>query len=150
MPLKPSYYKIYVTDDDADDFLFLKDALKELDSSVMLEHVTSCSQLITLLEEGQIPDLIFLDLNMPKISGRECIEKLREEAKFRNVPIIIYSTSKSNRDVEFCYDKGANFYLVKPNTFKGLITSIEKVITIDWKKGLYFPPKEAFLIAQDF
>lgn len=149
MSLTPSYYKIYVTDDDADDFLFLKDAIGELDKSVILEHVTSCSDLISLLENGHIPDMIFLDLNMPKISGRECIERIREEAKYRKVPIIIYSTSKSNKDVEFCYEKGANFYLVKPNTFKGLLISIKKVITIDWKKEVYFPPKESFLIAQE-
>lgn len=142
-------YKILVTDDDADDFLFLKDAVCELDNTVILEHITSCGDLIRLLERGEIPDMIFLDLNMPKISGRECIEKLREEAKYHHVPIIIYSTSKSNKDVDYCYEKGANFYLVKPNTFQGLISSIEKVISIDWKQGMYFPPKESFLIAQD-
>ncbi|HUR09991.1 MAG TPA: response regulator [Flavitalea sp.] len=149
MNLNPKHYKIFVTDDDADDFLFLRDAIAELDNTVILEHVTSCGELIQLLEEGKIPDLIFLDLNMPKISGRDCIEKLREEARYRDVPIIIYSTSKSIKDVDFCYEKGANFYLVKPNTFRGLISSIEKVIAIDWKKGLYFPPKEHFLIAHD-
>ena len=145
-----SNYKIFVTDDDADDYLFLRDAIAELDNTVLLEHITSCSQLISLLEDGQIPDIIFLDLNMPKISGRDCIEKLREEARYLNVPIIIYSTSKSVKDIDFCYEKGANFYLVKPNTFKGLISSIKKVIAIDWKKGLYYPPKEHFLIATDF
>ena len=145
---KSSGYKFIVADDDADDFLFLKDALEEIAPEVEVSHLDSCLKLIDMMGNSELPDLIFLDLNMPVFSGRECMKQIRVHNQWKNVPVIIYSTSKADQDVESCLQDGADLYIVKPNSFQSLLTLIRKVMSMDWKNRSLIN-KEQFLLCEN-
>jgi CheY-like chemotaxis protein len=140
----PNLFKVYLIDDDEDEYLLFKQAVSELRLNVEIKYINTCAEVLDLIDQGEIPDLIFLDLNMPVISGRECTKKIREKLKDK-LSIIIYSTSKYPPDVEGTHQDGANLYVIKPNSFEGLMQTLKAVFSIDWKQKFYFPPKEKFL-----
>jgi CheY-like chemotaxis protein len=137
-------YKVYLIDDDEDEYLLFRQAVAELNINVEIKYINNCAEMLDLLDRGDIPDLLFLDLNMPVIGGRECIKRIREKIKDK-LSIIIYSTSKYPPDVDGTHQDGANLYVIKPNSFDGLINTLKGVFSIDWKQKFYFPPKEKFL-----
>ena len=137
-------YKVYLIDDDEDEYLLFQQAIAELNINVEIRYINNCEEMLDLLDRGDIPDLLFLDLNMPVIGGRECIKKIREKIKDK-LSIIIYSTSKYPPDVDGTHQDGANLYVIKPNSFDGLMKTLKGVFAIDWKQKFYLPPKEKFL-----
>lgn len=137
-------YKVYLIDDDEDEYLLFQQALSELNIDVEVRYLNNCAEMLNLLDKGDVPDLLFLDLNMPVISGRECVKKIREKLKDK-LSIIIYSTSKYQPDVDGTHKDGANLYVIKPNSFDGLIRTLKEVFSIDWKQKFHFPPKEKYL-----
>ena len=140
----PHLFKVYLIDDDEDEYLLFKQAVSDLNLNVEVKYINNCAEMLDLLDRGDIPDLLFLDLNMPVISGRECIKKIREKIKDK-LSIIIYSTSKYPPDVEGTHQDGANLYVIKPNSFEGLTQTLKAVFSIDWKQKFYLPTKEKFL-----
>ncbi|MNR24262.1 Response regulator rcp1 [compost metagenome] len=93
------------------------------------------------------PDVIFLDLNMPLLSGSETLEKIRENDRFKNIPVIaIYSTSANMTGVNDTFGLGANVYIVKPISFMDLKKIIVKVIETDWKEKSADAKIESFVI----
>ena len=93
----------------------------EFGLEAQLESACDGEQALRRLRDGRpLPDLVLLDLNMPRRSGREVLEELKQDAALRALPVIIFSTSSSPLDVEDCYDRHANSYLVKPIDFDGL------------------------------
>jgi CheY-like chemotaxis protein len=137
-------YKVYLIDDDEDEYLLFQQAIKELNIDVEVTYINNCGEMLDLLDKGHIPDLLFLDLNMPQIGGRECVKKIREKLKDK-LSIIIYSTSKYPPDVEGTHKDGANLYVIKPNSFEGLMKTLKGVFSIDWKQQFYLPSKDKFL-----
>lgn len=137
-------YKVYLIDDDEDEYLLFQQAIKELKIDVEVTYINNCGEMLDLLDKGHIPDLLFLDLNMPQIGGRECVKKIREKLKDK-LSIIIYSTSKYPPDVEGTHKDGANLYVIKPNSFEGLMKTLKGVFSIDWKQQFYLPSKDKFL-----
>ena len=141
-------YRFLVADDDADDFLFLKDALVEIAPDVQVAHLDSCLKLVDMMEHSDQPDLIFLDLNMPVFSGRDCMKQIRVHKKWKNVPVIIYSTSHAEQDVKSCMEDGADLYIVKPNSFQALLNLVKRVMSMDWKNRSLIE-KEHFLLHEN-
>ena len=137
-------YKVYLIDDDEDEFLLFQQAIAELNINVEMKYINNCGEMLELLDKGDIPDLLFLDLNMPMISGRECVKKIREKLKDR-LSIVIYSTSKYQPDVDGTHQDGANLYVIKPNSFEGLMQTLKGVFSIDWKQKFFLPPREKYL-----
>lgn len=137
-------YKVFLTDDDEDEYLLFQQAIKELNIDVDVRYINNCSEMLELLDQGEVPDLLFLDLNMPVISGRECVKKIREKLKDK-LSIIIYSTSKYQPDVDGTHKDGANLYVIKPNSFAGLMETLKGVFAIDWREQFYLPPREKFI-----
>ena len=137
-------YKVYLIDDDEDEYLLFQQSIKELKIDVEVTYINNCGEMLDLLDKGHIPDLLFLDLNMPQIGGRECVKKIREKLKDK-LSIIIYSTSKYPPDVEGTHKDGANLYVIKPNSFEGLMKTLKGVFSIDWKQQFYLPSKDKFL-----
>ena len=137
-------YKVYLIDDDEDEYLLFQQAIAELNIDVEIRYINNCSEMLDLLDKGHIPDLLFLDLNMPVIGGRECIKKIREKLKDK-LSIIIYSTSKYPPDVDGTRLDGANLYVIKPNSFEGLMQTLKAVFSIDWSQKFHFPVKEKYL-----
>ena len=137
-------YRVYLIDDDEDEALLFQQAIAELNIGVEVGYINNCAEALDLLDKGDIPDLLFLDLNMPGISGRECVKKIREKLKDK-LPIVIYSTSKYKPDVDGTHQDGANLYVIKPNTFEALIQTLKGVFSIDWKQQFHLPSREKYL-----
>jgi CheY-like chemotaxis protein len=136
--MKQNYLRIILVDDDEDDRFLFKDAVEEMDAGIHLNTVTACEELMELLHASAgdaLPDIIFLDLNMPGQNGQECLEEIRRHHKLRNIPVAIYSTSNSQRDIQETFHKGANLYIQKPREFDQLKKVISEVISINWKQN---------------
>lgn len=121
---------ILLADDDADDRLFFKEAMEEINPEALVSFVNDGSQLMYFLNQPgiRLPELLFLDLNMPVRSGMDCLKEIRSNIRFQELVIVIYSTSGSENDVQEAFAYGANSYIKKPNNFADLKASLAKVI----------------------
>jgi len=139
---------ILLADDDDDDRLFFKDAIEELKVKTIVTMVKDGVELMDYLSKAEIhlPNLVFLDLNMPRKSGMECLKEIRSNSKLKDLSIAIYSTSALEKDIEETFIKGANIYIKKPNDFEVLKNMIAKVITIKWQYHTSGLNKENFLL----
>ena len=126
---------IVMADDDEDDRELFKEALEKTGRDIHLQFAEDGKRLIDLLSgRATPPDLIFLDLNMPHKSGLECLTEIRNSALLKHVPVVIYSTSSSMKDVNDTYDHGANLYIRKPNSFSELQQISARVLQLNWNK----------------
>ncbi len=129
-----SYYKplnILLADDDENDRMNFKEALEESKMETSLISVNDGVALMEYLlkDDTELPTLLFLDLNMPRKSGMECLKEIKSIAKLRNIVIAIYSTSSSEKDIEQTFFCGANVYMKKPNDFGKLKELLNKIVT---------------------
>jgi CheY-like chemotaxis protein len=140
---------ILLADDDPDDRFLFKTAIEESKVKVELNLVNDGVQLMDYLnsEGNTIPHVIFLDLNMPRKSGMQCLEEIRNTPRLRDISIAIYSTSSSEHDIEETFVKGANIYIRKPSSFGKLKEVITQVISINWQYHTSGLNKENFLLS---
>ena len=122
---------ILLADDDKDDCLFFKEALEELEVVAQLTLVADGQQLMHRLrsDTDRLPDVLFLDLNMPRINGMECLAEIKQSEKLRQLPVIIFSTSYEQEIVNLLYKSGAQHYIRKPNNFTQLAAVIKQALT---------------------
>jgi CheY-like chemotaxis protein len=125
---------ILIAEDDADDRFLMQTALDETKSVEQIKFVENGIELLNYLHnlkesDGEIiyPKFILLDLNMPKMDGREALKKLKANTEFKKIPVIIFSTTKNEMEVKRCYDLGANTYVVKPVSFDSLVDTIQHI-----------------------
>lgn len=133
MHLKESPIRhILLADDDEDDRELFTDALHELYSRVKLTTAKNGVDLMRLLEtwKGTLPDVIFLDLNMPLKNGFECLDEIKAEQRLKELPIVILSTSSQKETMDILSKKQASMYIKKPGTYPELKTAIEKTLNI--------------------
>jgi CheY-like chemotaxis protein len=142
-------YNLLLADDDEDDCDFFRDALDELSLPVSLVIVNDGVQLMNFLEENvsdNLPDILFLDLNMPRKNGSECLTEIKEKEAYKKLPVIIFSTSLDSKIVDSMYDKGATYYIRKPGDFSKLKKVIENAITIASQNNFKQPLREEFIL----
>ena len=142
-------YNLLLADDDEDDCAFFKDALDELPLSVNLVTVNDGVELMNFLLANpleSLPDIIFLDLNMPRKSGFECITEIKLIDKLKHLPIIIFSTSLDLNIVDLMYEKGAIHYIQKPGDFSKLKKVIENALTVTTKNNFTQPIRNSFIL----
>ena len=125
---------IILADDDQDDRDFFSDAFKDLKMQNKVSLFNDGLQLMNYLNEQDsvLPDILFLDLNMPFKSGLECLYEIKANERLKNIVIAIYSTSASDEDVEATFISGANIYIKKPSNFQALKKILKEVVTINW------------------
>ncbi len=125
-------HNLLLADDDMDDCIFFKEALSDIDLNTTLTIVNDGEELLNYLEKNQhnLPDLLFLDLNMPRRSGFECLKEIKLSDDFKHLPIVVFSTSFDMEIVKVLYEKGAHFYIRKPAEFNKLKQLIRKAITL--------------------
>ena len=132
--------RIILADDDEDDRELFAEAIAD-NTQVHLETAKDGIELMKMLKSQETnPDIIFLDLNMPGKSGKKCLEEIRKNKEWSHIPIVIYSTSASVKDVDDTFLMGANLYIRKPNSFQELAKVIKKVFSLDWNE--YRPKAE--------
>ncbi len=138
---------ILLAEDDPDDCLLFSQAFNEVTNIYLkLAIVNNGVELMNLLSEvTDLPKLIFLDLNMPVKNGFECLHELKENDRLKDIPVIIYSTSGSPKDIERSQHEKAHLYITKPKSFTHLKKIIHKVLVTDFVNNLSQPPKENFL-----
>ena len=95
---------------------------------------------------NELPHILFLDLNMPRKSGLDCLLEIKRSNSLKDIPIAIYSTSASEEDIEDTFVKGANVYIKKPSDFGILKKILEEVITTNWQYYTSGLNREAFLL----
>lgn len=118
-----------MADDDPDDRMLMKEALEENNMPNVINFVEDGAELMDYLHvRGQFnkdntvkPGLIFLDLNMPKIDGREALRLIKSDPHLRKIPVIVLTTSKADEDIVKTYDLGVNSYISKPARFADLV-----------------------------
>lgn len=123
---------ILLADDDKDDCDFFQDALEEIGPAHRLTTVNNGVDLMQYLRmsDGDYPDLIFLDLNMPRKSGMECVTEIKDAANLSQIPVVIYSTSLDRSVVERLHEMGAYGYIQKPGDFTQLRIVVEKAVSL--------------------
>jgi CheY-like chemotaxis protein len=138
---------ILVIDDSETDAKLMMEAIKHtmVDSTAL--HIPNTSDAIKVLnqqdeyKDAQIPDLIFMDLNMPEINGVEFLKIVKKDARFIHIPVIVLTATGSDKDIMQCYQHHANCYIVKPVNF----TKFQRVISVinDYWLGIVrLPPKD--------
>ncbi len=133
--MSKDFIHVLLADDDEDDRIFFQDAFKEIKIKTVVETVNDGVELMAYLRKytTKSPNILFLDLNMPRKSGLECLEEIKLMDHLDEMAIAIYSTSASEEDIEETFVKGANVYIKKPSHFNTLIKILEQVITINWQ-----------------
>ncbi len=141
---------LVMVDDDEDDCFLVEAALYKAYMKCDFRCVQDGPEMLDYLnrrgryqdpESAPRPDLILLDLNLPGMNGRVVLQKLKSDERFRTIPIIILTTSSMDEDVAFCYNMGANTYIVKETSFSGL-SSVLKVLKDYWLGTVTLPPRE--------
>lgn len=125
--------KIMLADDDEDDVLFFKDAFAEIKIKTEVVVAKDGEELMAYLqkEDTALPTLLFLDLNMPRKNGMQCLQEIKQIERLKDIAIAIYSTSASEEDIEETFVKGANVYIKKPSDFAVLKKMLQQVISLN-------------------
>lgn len=146
--MEKEYIHIILADDDEDDRLFFTDAFSELKMSTKVQTYNDGVALMEYLnkDEAILPNVLFLDLNMPRKNGIECLQEIKSNDKFKDIAIAIYSTSSSEEHIEETFVLGANVYIKKPNDFNKLKKVLSDVITINWQYHTSGLNKDNFLL----
>lgn len=119
---------ILLVDDDADDIEIFNDALKQIDNTIILITAHNGQDALHILSSDILekPDHIFLDINMPRMNGLECLERIRHQEKL-SIPVTIYTTSKNYQEYERCIQLEADF-LQKPHDYTNLMIVLREKI----------------------
>jgi len=127
--------RITLADDDEDDRIFFTDAFDELKMNTIVNTVKNGKELLDYInhESTILPNIIFLDLNMPILNGLDCLKVIKNNQKFDNIAIAIYSTSSSEQDIENSFVLGANIYIEKPSDFPTLRKILSDIVSINWQ-----------------
>jgi CheY-like chemotaxis protein len=141
-----SQMDIIIVDDDEDDKELLADAISELSSNVHIRLAASGKELMKQLGERKLPDLVFLDLNMPLMNGFECLARIKKEPKYKDLLVLIYSTSANPDQIELTFQEGAYLYIQKPSSIIELKNIVKKVMELTKNRATSRPTRNEFLL----
>lgn len=146
--MQNDYIHLILADDDEDDRNFFTDAFSELKMNTKVNTFNNGVELMNYLnkEDALMPNVLFLDLNMPKKTGIECLIEIKANTKMSGIAIVIYSTSASEEDIEKTFVLGANIYIKKPDDFKKLKKVLSEVVSINWQYHTNSLNKDNFLL----
>lgn len=139
--MKSNEIQILLADDDKDDCFLFKEALEELPFITKLTTINDGEQLMKVLRVArELPTVLFLDLNMPRKNGLECLSEIKGIENLKPLPIVIFSTSFDRDIVKLLYNYGAQYYIRKPNNFEklkqGIHTALSSAIQAELKPTL--------------
>jgi len=117
---------LVLADDDPDDCFVFSRCADMVSPKIRFTCLNDCETLLKYLDQHPLPDVLFLDLNMPALSGQECMKKIKGRLDWKDLPIVIYSTASNPDIIDECYKLGANLYIIKPTD------PVQIKDTIDW------------------
>jgi len=146
MNVKP--LNILLADDDMDDCIFVREALEELTISTNLTIVHDGEQLMQLLTStsNELPHILFLDINMPRKNGFECLSEIKLNDKLKEVPVVIFSTSYEQEMVNLLYESGAQYFIRKPSEFSSFKKIIFHTLTLIAAGNIVQPTRGEFVL----
>ncbi len=128
------HYHFLFVDDDPDEHDMLGDALNDLANNISISYELNGEDALVLLDQefaaGKTPQLIILDLNMPKMNGTRTLQALKADARFQHIPVIIYSTSVNPVEQQRCIELGAHSYLTKPLSYSETVDIINVFVAV--------------------
>jgi len=133
MNIEEKHISLLVIEDSQADFESLKRVMKSLDFSYPIYRCSNGDAALEFLfQEGDYaepkiaprPNLILLDLNLPGTDGREVLETVKKNAELKLIPIVVFTTSCNQKDIQFCYQQGVNNYILKPMGISALTETI--------------------------
>lgn len=144
--LKP--ISVLLADDDKDDCFFFKNALEKILIPTEFNIVMDGEQLMKYLNKHSktLPDVLFLDFNMPRKNGAECLLEIKSNKKFQSLPIIIYSTSLHEAIADDLYDEGAHYFAHKSGLTE-LSNVLVRVLTMIIENKFERPPRNKFVLS---
>ncbi|MES2328855.1 MAG: response regulator [Bacteroidota bacterium] len=120
--------QILLIEDDNDDIELIQDALGDNGVSYQLKVIKDGGEVAGYLETANdIPDIIVMDFNLPKVHGREILKHIKRTDHFKTIPLLILTTSSSQDDIDYSYKEGANRYLIKPTTASGIRNIVDVI-----------------------
>jgi CheY-like chemotaxis protein len=127
---------IVLADDDSDDRELFVEAISEIDAAATVLTVEDGDKLMTALKGlSNPPDIIFLDVNMPRKSGKECIADIKRDKRLTDVPIVIYSTTLNKKDIDDAWTNGALCFMRKPDSYSKLKSILREIVTTDFQRA---------------
>ena len=141
--------KILIAEDDPDDRDLAEEALSMTGLESEVCFVEDGQDLMDYLtrngahaeREPGLPDLVLLDLNMPRMDGRVALQTIRETPALRRLPVVVLTTSRDVEDIRYCYETGANSFMTKPSRFQDLIDAMRKLEDY-WANVVNLPPSD--------
>ena len=120
---------ILLIEDDIDDIELLEEALNGNNVKYKLEVVMEGDMVYSHISTSQnLPEIIILDFNLPKVHGRDVLKQIKSSEKFNKIPLVVLTTSSSKEDVEYAYSLGANKFITKPTTLEEFNQAISIIV----------------------
>lgn len=125
--------RILLVEDNPGDQNLVKEAFKNEGKNLLLDTVDDGVEALDFLrrrgpyEQAQKPDLIILDLNLPRKDGREVLQEIKNDDNLKRIPVLILTTSQAEQDIRTCYELHANSYFIKPNLFNEFLQIVGKI-----------------------
>ncbi len=149
--MKSKQLNVLLADDDADDRFFFKRALGDLSLDTQLTTVNDGEQLMEHLSENSnhLPNVIFLDINMPRKNGHECLAEIKHNAKLKDIPVVMFSTSNSWDSINMLFKSGSDVYIHKPSDYAQLKQVIHHALPLAAEKNFSDSPLKYVLNASN-
>lgn len=143
--------KILLAEDDNADCLLFEEVIAELPVSVNLFTVTNGDELLDWLNKkgNKLPDVLFLDLNMPRKNGFAALGEIKRSSKLQDLPVIIFTTAYDKERIKQVYKDAAHYYIRKPNKFSDLKKLVYKILVLISENNISLPDKEHFILKVD-
>ncbi|MFL5741347.1 MAG: response regulator [Flavisolibacter sp.] len=127
----PAIKDIFLADDNTNDCLAFEKALLSIHPKFRLTTVTNGEELLQLLSH-YVPELLFLDLEMPLRNGIQCLQTIRSNRLLHHLPIIVFTATQRLNNIQVAYGMGANLFFIKPRNFESLVSSLRTILYLDW------------------
>jgi CheY-like chemotaxis protein len=122
---------VFYADDDTEDCELFTEAIRQIDNDIKTIIARDGREALAYLENTrELPDYIFLDINMPLINGKKVLMEIKENVRLKTIPVIMYSTTSDTNEIQQYYQLGAHDFLIKPNNFNTLCDSLESIFNL--------------------
>jgi CheY-like chemotaxis protein len=127
--MKGEIRHICMAEDDPDDYYLFSKILREINSHIKLTWFQTCEDLLQFLRtENDLPCLIVLDMNLPKMDGQTCLVKIKKELNLNNTPVVIFSTAGQHAKIKMAIQAGAHKYLLKPHSLQEFRNIVREIL----------------------
>jgi CheY-like chemotaxis protein len=132
-------YTVFIADDDLDDVEIFCETVAEIDPTIRCIAASNGEEALKKLNHpfSPLPDFIFLDLNMPRLDGKKCLDEIKKSARLKQIPVIVYTTSKLETDIIEMKKLGAVYFITKPSRLSHLRSILTLVLKKHWENLMY-------------